>query len=263
MSHTIRFSARSDVGRVRSNNEDNLYCNGVFMTVSSRERPFFLSGTSKLPSVFAVFDGMGGEDCGELASLTAAETLHGHAERISHGTFEDVNRFAMDANGKLISIMREQHIQTGTTMALISSGTESFTVHNLGDSRVYVLKDNTLILVTEDHTLTEEKVRMGVITPKQALTDRDRNVLTRCLGITDDAFDVSPDFCGVFSFSEYRRAMICSDGLTDMLSNKEIADIMSREHDVSQIADELVDAALNNGGRDNVTCIVLEFLKGE
>ena len=262
MTYTIKFSARSDVGHVRTNNEDNLYCGGVTMTVSSRERPFFLNGISAVPSVFAVFDGMGGEDCGELASLTAAETLCEYAERIQNGTFEDVNQFANDTNKKLISIMRTQNIQTGTTMALISAGRESFTVHNLGDSRVYVLKDDNVILATEDHTLTAEKVRMGLITPKQALKDRDRNVLTRCLGI-EDIFEVSPDFCGVFPFSECRRAMICSDGLTDMLSHKDIAEIMRKDEDVTVIVNELVDSALNNGGRDNVTCIVLEFVKGE
>ena len=71
----VKFAVRSDVGRVRTNNEDNLYCNGIVMTVSDRERPFFLAGITDTPAIFAVFDGMGGEDCGELASLTAAESL--------------------------------------------------------------------------------------------------------------------------------------------------------------------------------------------
>ena len=262
MSYRIKFSARSEVGNVRTNNEDNLYCNGVIMTVSARERPFFLDGTCESPCVFAVFDGMGGEDCGELASITAAETLCVHSERIMRGSFEDVINFAHDANRKLLAIMREKFIQTGTTLALISAGKNSFAAYNLGDSRIYRLDGNTLIKVTDDHTLTEEKVRMGLITPQQALKDRDRNVLTRCLGITD-SFEVSPDMYGPFEFAENSRALICSDGLTDMLSHKEIAEIMRRDKDVSEIANELVDSALNNGGRDNITCIVLEFVKGE
>lgn len=262
MTYRVKFSARSEVGNVRTNNEDNLYCCGTIMTVSSRERPFFLNGFSDTPCVFAVFDGMGGEDCGELASLTAAELLCGHAEGIKRGSYEDVNRFAHDANRKLLSIMREKFIHTGTTLALISAGKNSFAAYNLGDSRIYRLNGNNLLRVTDDHTLTEEKVRMGLITPQQALKDRDRNVLTRCLGI-EDTFEVSPDLYGPFDFAENSRALICSDGLTDMLTHKEIAEIMRKDEGVNVIVNELVDSALDNGGRDNVTCIVLEFVKGE
>lgn len=257
MTIRIKFAARSEIGNVRNNNEDNLFCNGLIMNEHDREKPFFINGMCEAPCIFAVFDGMGGEDCGELASLTAAESLCEHAERINHGTFEDVNLFAHDANKKLLSLMRAQNIHTGTTLALISSGTKSFTVYNLGDSRVYVLKGDTVIKVTDDHTLTAEKVRAGLITPKQALNDRYRNVLTRCLGV-NDSFSVSPDFCGVFSFEECRRAMICSDGLTDMLTHKEIAEIMKRDESVSEIVNDLVNLALNKGGHDNVTCIVIE-----
>ena len=262
MSYRIKFSARSDVGKVRSNNEDNLYCGGVTMTVSSRERPFFLSGISDTPCIFAVFDGMGGEDCGELASLTAAETLCEHAERIMKGSFEDVIRFAHEANKKLLAVMRERFIHTGTTLALISAGKNSFAAYNLGDSRIYRFNGDNLVRVTDDHTLTEEKVRMGMITPQQALKDRDRNVLTRCLGM-ENTFEVSPDFCGPFDFADNSRALICSDGLTDMLTHKEIADIMRRNESTDVIVNALVDSALDNGGHDNVTCIVLEFIDAQ
>lgn len=257
MTTNIKFAARSEIGNVRTNNEDNLFCGGVIMRENERDKPFFINGICKAPCVFAVFDGMGGEDCGELASLISAETLCEHSERITHGTFEDVNNFAHDANNKLLSIMNEQNIQTGSTLALISSGTESFTVHNLGDSRVYVLKGDTVIKATDDHTVTMERLRAGLITLKQAMNDRYRNVLTRCLGMRD-TYSVSPDFCGVFSYSECKRAMICSDGLTDMLTHKEIAGIMKKDEDVSVIVNELVELALTKGGHDNVTCIVIE-----
>lgn len=258
MTAGIKFAARSEIGKVRKNNEDNLFCNGLIMNEHERDKPFFINGMCEAPCIFAVFDGMGGHACGELASLTAAESLCEHAERINHGTFEDVNQFAYDANEKLLSIMRDNNIITGTTLALISSGTKSFTVYNLGDSRVYVLKGDNVIKVTDDHTVTQEKVRAGLITPKQALNDMYRNVLTRCLGMRD-LFSVSPDFCGVFSFEECSRALICSDGLTDMLTHKEIAEIMKREESVSEIVNALVNLALNKGGHDNVTCIVIEF----
>ena len=82
MSAKIMFAVRSDVGNVRSNNEDNLFCNGRIMTASERERPFFFEGVAEAPAIFAVCDGMGGEDCGEVASLTAVEELVKYSRKI-------------------------------------------------------------------------------------------------------------------------------------------------------------------------------------
>ena len=248
----VRFAARSDVGRVRTNNEDNLYCNGVFMTVSSRERPFFLNGVTECPCIFAVFDGMGGEDCGELASLTAAETLSRHSQGLS------VQDFVNDSNKKLCEIMKSQFIRMGTTMAMAVLGQESFTVYNLGDSRVFRVNDGRLLRVTDDHTLAEDKVRMGLIPPAKAETDRDRHVLTRYLGVPDE--EVIPDINGPYDFVSNTGGLICSDGLTDMLRFPEIAGIMKASANPEEAVNNLVDFALNKGGRDNVTCIVFEVL---
>ena len=248
----IKFAVRSDVGKVRTNNEDNFYCNGIYMTVSERERPFFLTGTADLPCVFAVCDGMGGEDCGELASLTAVETLALHAKNL------DVNKFVSDANNKICDIMKSQGVRMGTTLALAVADKNSFMLYNVGDSRIYRLNTERLLRVTDDHTLAEDKVRMGLITPARAEKDRDRHVLTRYLGIFDDIFGLVPDSYGPFDFDDTRRVLLCSDGLTDMLDYQDISVIMSNAENVSDAVNNLVDAALMKGGRDNVTCIVLE-----
>ena len=259
MSARIKFAARSEVGRVRTNNEDNLYCNGVFMTASARERPFFLSGVTETPCIFAVCDGMGGEDCGELASLTAIETISGHSQDILNNILtsapdESVRAFADDANTKLRGIMKAQAIRMGTTLAMAVLGQESFTVYNIGDSRVFRVNDGRLLRVTDDHTVAEEKVRMGLLTPAKAETSKERHILTRCLGGLSG--QAAPDINGPYTFADNTGGLICSDGLTDMLRFPEIAGIMKAAANPEEAVNNLVDFALCNGGHDNVTCIV-------
>ena len=260
----IKFAVRSDVGRVRTNNEDNFFCNGIFMTVLERERPFFLSGFIDKPCIFAVCDGMGGEDCGELASLTTVEALSKHSQNILSNNNGGVQNFVKDANEKLCAVMNEQNLRMGTTLALAVMNEKSFSLYNIGDSRIYRLTNERLLRVTDDHTLAEEKVRMGLITPEKAEKDRDRHVLTRYLGIDEHEYGstVSPDVYDSFNYDENKRILLCSDGLTEMLSYKDISTIMKKTSDVSDIVNNLVDAALFNGGRDNVTCIVAEIVKG-
>ncbi len=261
MSARIIFSARSEVGKVRTNNEDNLYCNGVFMTEAAREKPFVLNGITEAPSIFAVFDGMGGEDCGELASLTAAETLTRHSQDILNNPDDSVQAFVDDTNRQLCGIMRSQAIRMGSTMAIAVLGQESFTVFNVGDSRVFRINDGRLLRVTEDHTVAEDKVRLGLLTPAKAEVSRERHILTRCLGSLSG--ESRPDMNGPYSFAGNTGGLICSDGLTDMLRFPEIAGIMKAAANPEEAVNNLVDFALYKGGHDNVTCIVFEIKEGD
>ncbi len=263
----ISFAARSETGKVRSSNEDNLYCNGVIMTASTRERPFFLAGATESPAIFAVCDGMGGEDCGELASLTAVEYLSRHARNILHNLIDanhEVQEYITDANNKLLEIMRQQRIQMGTTLALAVAGGGSFTLYNIGDSRIYrTNEEGRLLRVSDDHTLAEEKMRMGYITAQQAEESRERHILMRFLGMYDDEMGVMPDINGPYEYENSKRVLLSSDGLNDMLPFRDIAEIMTKHKTASDAVNALVDAALFRGGKDNVTCIVLEFTEEE
>ena len=257
----IKFAARSEVGNVRTNNEDNLFCNGVIMKENERDKPFFINGICEAPCIFAVFDGMGGEDCGEIASLTATETLSGHSENILHSDDVNfaVNNYVTDSAKKLRDIMKAQRIRTGTTLALVFIDDNSFTAYNLGDSRIYRFSNNNLIRVTDDHTVAEDKVRLGMMTPAKAEKSRERHILTRCLGIYDDALTISPDINGPFDVRDNQGILICSDGLTDMLTHKELNDIVTSYESPSDIVNALTDTALANGGHDNITCIFVKF----
>ena len=257
---SINFAVRSETGHVRENNEDNFYCNnGIFMTPQEREKPFFMRGIAENPSIFAVFDGMGGEDCGELASLTAIETLAEHSDKILYGSYVELNDFVSDVNKRLNSLMQERNIVTGTTFVLVVVKDDSFTVYNLGDSRAYRLWNGILIRITADHTVAEDKVRLGILTPRRAEKSRERNILTGYLGMSDYKATM-PDVNGPYYFNENKRVLLCSDGLTDMLSHREIAAIMTEAEDSSKAVNSLVDTALNKGGKDNITCIVIDCI---
>lgn len=258
MTSRIRFAARSETGKVRTNNEDNLYCNGIIMSADARDRPFFLAGMAEVPAVFAVCDGMGGESCGEVASLVAVESLGEHSEAIKNTGTRAVQDYVSDANSRLLGIMREQNIRMGTTLALVVAGDEAFTAYNLGDSRIYRVKEGRLLRITDDHTVAEDKMRMGYLTALQAERSRERHILTRCLGI--DEYEAVPDVSEEYDFRENRRILLSSDGLNEMVSFRDIAAIMKNAQNVNDAVNNLVDAALFNGGHDNVTCIVLEAI---
>ena len=256
---SVNFAVRSNTGKVRTNNEDNFFCNGIFMTHSEAENNFFMQGTAKTPCIFAVCDGMGGEDYGETASLLTVETLSENFEKILNGSDDDVNNFVKDSNQKLLDLMSKCNIRTGTTLAMIVIKENCFKAYNLGDSRIYRLNNNHLLRITDDHTVAEEKVRMGLLNPKQAARSPERNMLTRCIGIYDDSYAIIPDSYGKFDTKENQRVLICSDGLTEMLSHKEMSNIITSTTNVSETVNKLTDSALEHGGRDNVTCIVIDF----
>lgn len=250
----VKFAARSDVGHVRTNNEDNFFCNGIFS-----ETPTSAQGVSEAPCVFAVCDGMGGEDFGEVASLKTVEKLAEHCEKIKFGNYEAVEEFVKAANAAVMTFAKEQNSRAGTTLALVVISEDFFMAYNLGDSRIYVLKEENLLRVTDDHTVAEEKARMGLITPRKAQTSHERHILTKFVGISDDPFVISPDASGPHHVNEVKRVLLCSDGLTEMLTHREISEIVSGNYDVSVSVDKLIEAALERGGKDNVTCVLLEF----
>ena len=265
MSAKIMFAVRSDVGNVRSNNEDNLFCNGRIMTASERERPFFFEGVAEAPAIFAVCDGMGGEDCGEVASLTAVEELVKYSRKILSNlpdADKEVDDYVKAVNGKLLALMRSQGIRTGATLVLVLVSSSSFRIYNLGDSRGFRVEKGRLLRVTDDHTVAEEKMRMGLISAAQAEKSRERHILTRYLGDNDE-YGVSPDVSEDYSFDTHTGGMLCSDGLTDMLTFPEISRIMSTAKNPSEAVNMLVNSALENGGKDNVTCLVFEIAKEE
>jgi protein phosphatase len=238
----VRSGSATSVGQVRDHNEDSLIARGM---------------------VFAVADGMGGHAAGEVASRIAVEALTRLVEHPPTRT-EDVAEVLREANRAILE-SQEQHLDQrgmGTTVTGLTvveaGGREHWVVFNVGDSRVYRLADNRMSLVTRDHSEVRELMDAGLIDAEEAARHPMRNVITRSLG-SDPA--PSPDVW-VLPPTPGERFVVCSDGLSNELDDREIM-LVARKYDDPQIAaDQLVAAAVRAGGRDNVSVVVVSVDTG-
>ena len=227
----------TDVGRVRDGNEDD-----------------FIDQADRLGLV-AVADGMGGHRAGEVASATALEALRA---AVANGrSLRDAIEGANDAVLEKSESHRELH-GMGTTLTAGMLGSDGqLVVGHVGDSRAYLVRDGELTQITNDHSLVEELVRGGELTPEQAEVHPRRSIITRALGIDPQVeVDEYP-----IDLRPGDRILLCSDGLTTMVRPDDIAGILNREHDPKRAAQLLVDAANEAGGEDNVTAVIIDAVE--
>ncbi len=232
---TIRLviGEATDVGKVRDHNEDGyLVDDGL--------------------GLVAVADGMGGHRGGEVASATAIEALH--ASFADHGGLRDA---VLAANSAVLDRADgdESLRGMGTTLTAGVLGDDgTLLIGHVGDSRAYLLRDGELSRITTDHSLVEELVAAGELTVEEAERDPRRSMITRALGLDADlAVDLYPVI-----LVPGDRVVICSDGLTTMVSETTIAEVLTKEADPATAAQRLVDAANAAGGIDNITVLVLD-----
>jgi len=239
----LRAGAATDVGRVRKHNEDSVLA----------ER-----------SVFVVADGMGGHAAGEVASRIVVETMAGLAD-LDRVRPEDVVAALTEANTAILQSVARHPEQRGmgttaTGLAVVTAGgSDHWAVFNVGDSRVYRFIGGDFALVTVDHSEVREMVDAGLITEAEAARHPLRNVVTRSLGTESMP---TPDVW-VFPPHPGERFVICSDGLSNELDRDEIREIVAAVDDPQDAAEALVRAAVEAGGRDNVTVIVVALDSGD
>jgi len=227
--------ARSDVGRGRPDNEDSL--------LVDREH-----------HLYAVADGMGGHRAGEVASATAIETL-----KSAYAGGRPLDQAVEAANAAVFSKAADDAALRGMGTTLTAVAVEdghTAVLGHVGDSRAYLMRDGTVTQVTDDHSLVEQLVREGRLSPEEAHHHPQRAIITRALGV-DAQVDV--DIYRV-DLQPGDRLLICSDGLTNMLSDETIGMTLGRHADPQQAADTLVDMANQAGGDDNITVVVLDAL---
>ena len=234
-----RYAAATDTGLVRDSNEDAIYVDG---------------------DVAIVADGMGGHAAGEVASRIAVEVVaeEFRADPTVNGLYkaiESANRLIMDDARE-----NPERFGMGTTIICVgltfdSHGVVAPTLFNVGDSRAYQLRDGALRQLSEDHSVAEEWVRMGRLTPEEAAVHPRRHQLTRTLGI-DGMLDI--DVVSV-NATPGDRILLCSDGLSNELSPEVLARIACAPTTLEDAVEELVRAAKEAGGRDNISAILLEF----
>ena len=247
----ILISYASNKGKVRTRNEDDLYIYGL----GSRAREN-MSGDRTLANsdryIFAVCDGMGGEQFGDKASAIASDTINAFSDALNEAPpeklHETVNELATEANNRITGMVYAKHANlSGSTIVLAVLRTTTVYIFNLGDSRAYFFRNGEIHQITNDHTVAVRNSADQDNSP-------DSHRLTAFLGIDDRWVGIQAQAYEPFDIAG-GALLLCSDGLYDMCTDKEIADIMSNETD--GCAHRLTEKALENGGRDNITCVVI------
>lgn len=237
---TLRAGSATDVGQVRSNNQDS-----QLVVVGA--------------DLYGVADGMGGHQGGEVASAMAVELAEQYATEPTLESLKQAVRIANRAIFEKAGGDRDLH-GMGTTFVAVQlvQGAESEEIAwvNVGDSRVYLLRDDRLVQLSADHSLVEDLVRDGQLTHDEAAVHPQRNILTRALGID---LDVEVDGNTVLPFTG-DRYLLCSDGLFNEVSGDQMASVLRRLADPAEAAAELVRLANEGGGRDNITVVVVEVV---
>lgn len=234
----VVVGAASDVGRVRDHNEDAFLVDDQL-------------------GLFAVADGMGGHQAGEVASATALEALR--AAITSGEGIRDAVTSANDAvYEKSTTDDRLRGMGTTLTAGTLAAG-DTLLLGHVGDSRAYVLRDHQLERLTTDHSLVEELIQAGELTEAQAEHDPRRSMITRALGIEPSVeVDLYP-----IQVHDGDRLLLCSDGLTGMVGEDEIEAVLTREHDPDQAARNLIEDANTAGGIDNITVLIVDLVDAE
>jgi len=252
----IESAAITHVGLVRSNNEDNYYVNGKFKRDNTISTEGYKDVTPRSAYLYAVCDGMGGEDFGEIASMIAVATLARYQDTdIRQTVMEYINK----ANDIICGqIEKNDGVRGGTTIAILYINGNKAISYNIGDTRVYLLRGEELYLLSEDHTEAERMVKMGLITSEEAKTHKSKHKLTQHLGIFPDELLIEPYVSVDVDIYKNDVFLVCSDGLTDMVSDDEIRVILSmQDADTVQIAKKLSATAQTYGGKDNSTVVVV------
>lgn len=251
----IQAGARTDLGRVRKNNED---CYEIESALN----------------LYVLSDGMGGQAHGEVASKLAVHTIVTHCQQAENSratpifgepqsdVSERTNRLASAihlANRKVFEAAAANAEQKGMGATIVAAWIEGqrLSLAHVGDSRAYLLRAGSLDQLTADHSLVAEKVRVGILTPQEADASELQSVLTRAVG-TNAAIQVDADEQMLLAGDSL---LLCSDGLTRMVTDPEIASTLLTSTSAQEAADRLVELANENGGLDNVSVIVLRILQ--
>ena len=232
-------SARSEIGRVRKDNEDNY--------LVSNER-----------DLFVVADGMGGHAGGEVASSIVKRVLDEEITALQPA--DDCEKILLNAllkaNSLILRLGRDQaYLGMGTTVTAAMFVMGRLYIAHIGDSRAYLFREGQLQLLTQDHSLVNELLQKGELTKEEAEHHPRRNILTRALGTVENP-QIDQFNLGV---QRGDLLLLCTDGLHNLVKEQEIRQILSGSDQLEKMVDSLVDLALERGGNDNITAVLVKY----
>ncbi len=244
----LAVSARTDTGRLRKGNEDNLYADA-----------------NEYRGLFIVADGMGGHAAGEVASQMAVDLISSELADLNDLTAAEASQRVSDtlrlANKQVFQRTTKEIDKTGmgsTASALLLSDTH-YLIGHVGDSRIYLVRDGEMKQLTRDHSLVQEQVDAGLITQEQARHHPQSNVITCCIGMSSD---IEP---AIISGDTHVGDvfLLASDGLTGMVEDKRLQQLLQSRAAPERIVNAMIADANNNGGIDNITAIVVKVITAD
>ena len=260
----MRSAGKSDIGLVRKVNEDNFLCLKLndLLKLENPEADLYLC---------IVADGMGGRNAGEVASSMAVHDIVEFIKEkhinvlLEKDTSEekifDLIREAIHYSNDSIykkSLLNSEFVGMGTTLSMILIKDNTLFYGHVGDSRIYIIRKNEITKITEDHSLVAELVKQGTIKPEEAFSHPQKNIITRALGTE---YNIEADL-GKQVMVDEDYILLCSDGLSNLINDKEIMEIVLSAKDVDLACDNLIIRAKENGGFDNITVVVIHNSKG-
>ncbi|MGO5052789.1 Stp1/IreP family PP2C-type Ser/Thr phosphatase [Lachnospiraceae bacterium LCP25S3_G4] len=243
----MRTFSMTDVGMKREINQDYVYIS---------DEPL-----GNLPNLFVVADGMGGHKAGDFASKYTVEVLRKEIEASEEKNPETILSHAIRvANHKIIeAASKDEHLSgMGTTIVVATIMEHMMYFANVGDSRLYLINQE-ITQLSKDHSLVEEMVRLGGIKPEEARNHPDKNIITRAIGAKENV---------EIDFFEHRLkhgdiVLMCSDGLSNLVDDEEIFNIVQSSRDIVESVEQLINKANSNGGNDNIGIVMVEPFAGE
>lgn len=238
----MRAYAKTDMGQKRTTNQDFVYCS--------------IDAVGQLPNLFIVADGMGGHRAGDLAShFTVERFIKAVEESDAENMISIIDEAVVTANSALMDKAKESedYEGMGTTLVVATIVDHSLFVANIGDSRLYLISED-IHQITRDHSLVEEMVKLGELDKESARTHAKKNIITRAVGANRN---VIADFFEI-EFSKGDRILMCSDGLTNMVEDNAIKEIITGCGDIQEAVHKLIKTANDNGGKDNIAVVLVE-----
>lgn len=244
----MKTFSMTHVGRRREMNQDYMYTSET--------------AVGNLPNLFLVADGMGGHAAGEYASKFTVEKM---VEKIGSSSGKQpvalIKEAVEEVNALLLAEAEADASKTGMGTTIVAATVIDGRLYaaNVGDSRLYVINREQITQITRDHSLVEEMVRLGEMDKEAAKDHPDKNIITRAVGVLPE---VAVDFFEI-ALAEEDTILMCSDGLTNMVEDSEIKRIVLGQRDIVEKAEKLVETANQNGGRDNITVVLIEPFSDE